>query len=192
MADFFQALNDRHRALIAGQPVCFLASAARHARIDPGPLGLDGLRILSPGPGAYRDLGGMGNEAHAQLADWRSTPIFCSSTGTPLILLMYRRGRPVLPRARHRAELAAHFTPAAGHAADIRHRRGERADLVRMGSAEGGARAGARHAGEMSSAGRPGGMGRRIHARSRKHRRTADASGRWLHPRRNSRLIAAA
>ena len=41
MAEFFDALNADHNAFIARQPVFFVATAARDARINLSPKGMD-------------------------------------------------------------------------------------------------------------------------------------------------------
>ncbi len=68
MADFFDALTDDHTAMIARQPVFFVATAADDARINLSPKGYDAFRVLSPTQVAYLDLGGSGNETNAHLA----------------------------------------------------------------------------------------------------------------------------
>ncbi len=115
MADFFDALDERHAAMIAAQPVFFVATAAAEARINLSPKGYDAFRILSPQRVAYLDLGGSGNETNAHLlADGRITLMFCNFRQPPLILRIYGRGEPVLPWERGWAELAAHFTLLPG------------------------------------------------------------------------------
>jgi hypothetical protein len=115
MADFFDALTDRHAAMIAAQPVFFVATAAADARINLSPKGYDAFRILSPGRVAYLDLGGSGNETNAHLlADGRITLMFCNFSQPPLILRIYGRGAPVLPWERGWEELAGHFTLLPG------------------------------------------------------------------------------
>ncbi len=98
MADFFDALEPMHVAMIERQPVFFVATAAADARINLSPKGYDSFRILSPGRVAYLDLGGSGNETNAHLiADGRITLMFCNFAGAPLILRIYGHGVPVLP-----------------------------------------------------------------------------------------------
>ena len=97
MADFFDALSDKHIAMIAKQPVFFVATAAPEARINLSPKGYDAFRVLAPDRVAYLDLGGSGNETHAHLAaDGRITLMFCNFEQPALILRIYGRGRPVL------------------------------------------------------------------------------------------------
>ena len=77
MADFTDALTEKHIALIATQPVFFVATAAAEGRINLSPKGYDAFRVLSPSRVAYLDLGGSGNETHAHLAaDGRVTIMF--------------------------------------------------------------------------------------------------------------------
>lgn len=115
MADFFDALEDEHVAMIARQPVFFVATAASDARINLSPKGYDSLRVLSPRRVAYLDLAGSGNETNAHLlADGRITLMFCNFAGAPLILRIYGRGIAVLPGDEGWAELAVRFTLLPG------------------------------------------------------------------------------
>jgi hypothetical protein len=115
MAEFFDALHDRHVAMIAAQPLFFVATAAEGARINLSPKGYDCLRVLSPTRVAYLDLGGSGNETNAHLiADGRITLMFCNFQQPALILRIYGRGEPVVPWDRGWDELAGHFTLLPG------------------------------------------------------------------------------
>jgi hypothetical protein len=115
MAEFYDELNDAHRAMIAAQPVFFVATAADGARINLSPKGYDSFRVLGPKRVAYLDLGGSGNETNAHLlADGRITVMFCNFRQPALILRIYGRGRPVVPWDREWEELAAHFTLLPG------------------------------------------------------------------------------
>lgn len=115
MADFFDALEPKHVAMIEKQPVFFVATAAPDARINLSPKGYDAFRVLEPGRVAYLDLGGSGNETHAHLAaDGRITIMFCNFERPALILRIYGRGRPVLPQDAEWEALAAHFTLLPG------------------------------------------------------------------------------
>lgn len=115
MADFFDTLSAKHIAMIAKQPVFFVATAAEDARINLSPKGYDAFRVLAPDRVAYLDLGGSGNETHAHLAaDGRITVMFCNFEQPALILRIYGRGRPVLPQDAEWAELAGHFTLLPG------------------------------------------------------------------------------
>src|SRR3546814_12068370 len=94
MAEFTDALTDKHIAFIAKQPVFFTATAAADGRINLSPKGYaDSFRILSDTQVAYLDLGGSGNETHAHLAaDGRITVMFCAFDRSALILRLYGRG----------------------------------------------------------------------------------------------------
>lgn len=110
MAEFFDALDDKHIAMIGKQPVFFVATAAEDARINLSPKGYDAFRVLDPTRVAYLDLGGSGNETHAHLAaDGRITLMFCNFDRPALILRIYGTGRAVLPQDEAWAELSAHF-----------------------------------------------------------------------------------
>lgn len=115
MAEFFDALSDKHVAMIAQQPVFFVATAAPDARINLSPKGYDAFRVLTPTVVAYLDLGGSGNETHAHLrADGRVTLMFCNFRQPALILRIYGRGRAVLPQDEEWDALAVHFTLMPG------------------------------------------------------------------------------
>ncbi|MBY6127208.1 pyridoxamine 5'-phosphate oxidase family protein [Qipengyuania aquimaris] len=115
MADFFDALDDKHIAMIGKQPVFFVATAAEDARINLSPKGYDAFRVLGPKRVAYLDLGGSGNETHAHLAaDGRITLMFCNFDRPALILRIYGRGRAVLPQDPEWAELSSHFEMMPG------------------------------------------------------------------------------
>ncbi len=119
MAEFADALNEKHIAMIAAQPVFFVATAAAEGRINLSPKGYDAFRVLSPSRVAYLDLGGSGNETHAHLASeqadaGRITVMFCNFQQPALILRIYGRGRAVLPQDAGWEELAAHFALMPG------------------------------------------------------------------------------
>ena len=115
MAEFFDTLSDKHIAMIAAQPMSFVATAAEGARINLSPKGYDAFRVLSPARVAYLDLGGSGNETNAHLlADGRITIMFCNFRNPALILRIYGRGEPVLPWESGWDALATHFTLLPG------------------------------------------------------------------------------
>lgn len=119
MAEFFDALSDKHVAMIEKQPVFFVATAAIDGRINLSPKGYDAFRVLSPTQVAYLDLGGSGNETHAHVvADQpdkgRITLMFCNFDRPALILRLYGKGRPVLPQDAQWEALAAHFSLLPG------------------------------------------------------------------------------
>ena len=116
MADFFDALTDAHIAMIAAQPVFFVATAAAGGRINLSPKGLhETLKVLSPTRVAYLDLGGSGNETNAHLlVDGRITLMVCNFQQPALILRIYGHGRPVLAQDAEWDDLAPHFTLLPG------------------------------------------------------------------------------
>lgn len=115
MAEFFDALTEKHIAQIAAQPVFFVATAADEGRINLSPKGYDAFRVLSPKRVAYLDLAGSGNETHAHLAaDGRITVMFCNFQQPALILRIYGRGQAVLPQDAEWDGLAAHFAMMPG------------------------------------------------------------------------------
>ncbi|WP_066551922.1 pyridoxamine 5'-phosphate oxidase family protein [Croceicoccus bisphenolivorans] len=115
MAQFFDALDERHGAMIAAQPVFFVATAAPSGRVNLSPKGYDAFRIIGPNRVAYLDLAGSGNETHAHLAvDPRITIMFCNFANPAMILRIYGRGRPVLAEDEGWSDLAEHFTILPG------------------------------------------------------------------------------
>jgi hypothetical protein len=119
MAEFTDALTDKHRGFIAKQPMFFTATAAAEGRINLSPKGYDAFRILSDRQVAYLDLAGSGNETHAHLAAdqadrGRITIMFCAFDRTALILRIYGRGRAILPQDADWDALAARFTLLPG------------------------------------------------------------------------------
>ena len=110
MADFFEALEPDHVAMLERQPVFFVATAASEGRINLSPKGYDSFRVLSPARVAYLDLAGSGNETHAHLAaDGRITVMACNFEQPALILRLYGTGVPVLPQDAGWDALAVHF-----------------------------------------------------------------------------------
>ena len=115
MAEFFDTLNDQHRAFIAKQPVFFVATAAEGARINLSPKGMDCFRVLDDRRVAYLDVGGSGNETNAHLqADGRITVMFCAFEQPALIFRIYGTGTAVLPQDAHWHDLAPQFTLLTG------------------------------------------------------------------------------
>jgi Pyridoxamine 5'-phosphate oxidase len=115
MAEFFDEVLAQHRAMIAAQPVFFVATAAAEGRINLSPKGYDCFRVLGPNRVAWLDLGGSGNETNAHLiADGRVTLMFCNFQQPAQILRIYGRGQPVLPWERGWDELATHFSLLPG------------------------------------------------------------------------------
>jgi hypothetical protein len=65
MAEFTEALSEKHIAMFDAQPVFVLEAAAGEGRINLSPKGHDTFRVIPPTRAAYLDLGGSGNETHA-------------------------------------------------------------------------------------------------------------------------------
>ncbi len=115
MAEFFTAIDDKHRAFIEKQPMFFVATAAPGARVNLSPKGMDVFRVLGPNRVAYLDLGGSGNETQAHLAaDGRITIMFCAFDNPALILRLYGRGSFIGIDDPGFAEMLVHFTPLPG------------------------------------------------------------------------------
>ncbi len=115
MAEFFEALNDDHIAMIAKQPLFFVATAAADGRVNISPKGYDAFRVLGPNKVAYLDLAGSGNETHAhvvaeQADEGRITIMFCNFDRPALILRIYGRAAPILPQDSGWDAMAEHFT----------------------------------------------------------------------------------
>jgi hypothetical protein len=110
MADFFDALTEKHIAFVEKQPMFFVATATAEGRINLSPKGYDAFRVLSPNRVAYLDLGGSGNETHAHLmADGRITIMFCAFENPALIFRIYGHAVPVLPGDEGWEALAVNF-----------------------------------------------------------------------------------
>jgi hypothetical protein len=98
MAKFFDHIEPPLKEFIERQHIFFTASATADSRINLSPKGSDSFRVLGENAVAYLDQTGSGNEAAAHLrADGRLTIMFCAFEGSPMILRLYGRGRP-LPR----------------------------------------------------------------------------------------------
>ncbi|PZD74810.1 hypothetical protein C1752_00600 [Acaryochloris thomasi RCC1774] len=94
MAKFYSELTDQLIEFIGKQQIFFTASAPESGRANLSPKGMDTFRCLSSREVAYLDLTGSGNETSAHLQqNGRLTMMFCSFTGSPLILRLYGQGR---------------------------------------------------------------------------------------------------
>jgi len=115
MADFFDALNQKHIDFIAEQKMFFVATAPKEGRISLSPKGLDCFRIISPTEIAYLDFIGSGNETAAHLLDdGRITIMFNSYSRNALILRLYGRGKSHAPGSGRFDELMALFDETLG------------------------------------------------------------------------------
>lgn len=94
MADFFDALEQKHIDFINDQKMFFVATAPKNGRINLSPKGLDCFRILSPTEVCYLDYMGSGNETAAHLLDdGRITVMFNSYSRNALIMRLYGTGK---------------------------------------------------------------------------------------------------
>ena len=116
MAKFYTQLDEQLRGFIGEQKVFFTATAPEEGRINLSPKGMDTFRCLEGGRRvAYLDLTGSGNETAAHLSEnGRMTVMFCSFSGSPLILRIYGRGRVVRPGDEEWAALRPHFPVLPG------------------------------------------------------------------------------
>ena len=90
MPKFTEKIDDRIRQFIGGQKMFFTASAPKRGRVNLSPKGIDTFRCLDENTVCYLDLTGSGNETAAHvLENGRLTVMFCSFSGTPLILRLY-------------------------------------------------------------------------------------------------------
>lgn len=116
MADFFDALEQKHMDFITAQQMFFVATAPKKGRINLSPKGLDCFRIISPTEVAYLDYTGSGNETAAHLLDddGRITIMFNSFTRNALIMRLYGRGTAHGPDTARFQELMAMYEDAPG------------------------------------------------------------------------------
>jgi hypothetical protein len=115
MAKFYTELNDTLRTFITEQKMFFVATAPTRGRINLSPKGLDTLRTLDDRTVAYLDVTGSGNETAAHLLeDGRMTMMFCSFSGSPLIVRLHGRGRVVHQRDEEWPALYALFEELPG------------------------------------------------------------------------------
>lgn len=115
MADFFDALEQKHIDFIKDQQMFFVATAPKNGRINLSPKGLDCFRILSPTEVCYLDYTGSGNETAAHLLDdGRITVMFNSFARNALIMRLYGRGKSHAPDTARFAELMTLYDDAPG------------------------------------------------------------------------------
>jgi len=115
MADFFDALGERHHRFIEAQQVFFVATAGPDGRVNLSPKGLDSLRVLAAERIAWLNLTGSGNESAAHLIENpRMTLMFCSFGRSPLILRVYGSAAVVHRDEPGWGERYERFTPHAG------------------------------------------------------------------------------
>lgn len=96
MSKTYPAITDKLCSFIEQQKIFFIATAAQQGSVNISPKGMDSLRVLDDKRVAWLNLTGSGNEtsAHLQLAN-RITIMFCSFSGTPMILRLYGRAKEI-------------------------------------------------------------------------------------------------
>jgi len=115
MADFFDALEQKHIDFITAQAMFFVATAPKSGRISLSPKGLDSFRIISPTEVAWLDYVGSGNETAAHLLDdGRITIMFNSFSRNALILRLYGRGKSHAPGSARFNDLMPLFNDSLG------------------------------------------------------------------------------
>ncbi len=115
MADFFEALEQKHIDFINKQQMFFVATAPKEGRINLSPKGLDSFRIISPSEVCYLDYMGSGNETAAHmLDDGRITIMFNSFTRAALIMRLYGSGKSHAPGSARFDDLMTLFDDAPG------------------------------------------------------------------------------
>ncbi len=115
MADFFDALEQKHIDFINAQQMFFVATAPKDGRINLSPKGLDCFRILSPTEVCYIDYIGSGNETAAHLLDdGRITVMFNSYNRNALIMRLYGTGQSHARGSARFEELMELFEDAPG------------------------------------------------------------------------------
>ena len=115
MPKFTEKIDDRIRQFIGGQKMFFTASAPKRGRVNLSPKGIDTFRCLDENTVCYLDLTGSGNETAAHvLENGRLTVMFCSFSGTPLILRLYGKGEVVHQSSEKWSALSANFEPFFG------------------------------------------------------------------------------
>ncbi len=123
MGQVHERIDERLRAFIERQHVCFVATAPSGSggHINVSPKGIDGtLVVLDDHRVAYLDITASGAETIAHLRDnGRITVMFCSFEGPPNIVRLHGHGRFVTLYDEEFPELLEHFTEARGARAVI-------------------------------------------------------------------------
>ena len=118
MAKVFDAIDERLRGWIEGQPMFFVGTAPSgdDGHVNVSPKGGRGLfAVTGPRAFAYVDLMGSGIETVAHLRqNGRIVIMFCAFEGKPRILRLHGRGTPVVPGDARFDELAGCFPPRPG------------------------------------------------------------------------------
>ncbi len=123
MGKIHERIDDRLRAFIEHQHVCFVATApsGNDGHINVSPKGIDGtFVVLDDRTVAYLDITASGAETIAHLRDnGRITVMFCSFAGPPNIVRLHGRGRFVTLYDDEFGPLLDHFTETRGARAVI-------------------------------------------------------------------------
>lgn len=108
-------LNSKLIEFIQGQPLFFVATAAREGRVNLSPKGMDTLKVLGENRVVWLNLTGSGNETAAHIRENpRITVMFCAFEGPPLILRLYGTARAIHSNNPEWEELCGHFKSFAG------------------------------------------------------------------------------
>jgi hypothetical protein len=122
MAHIGSVIDEGIREFIEAQHVFFVASAPLdpQGHVNISPKGLDTFRILAPSTVAYLDLTGSGIETIAHLREnGRIVFMFCAFQGSPKIVRLHGRGRPVEAHESEFDSLRTHFANLEGARAII-------------------------------------------------------------------------
>ncbi|MCB1409529.1 MAG: pyridoxamine 5'-phosphate oxidase family protein [Rhodobacter sp.] len=115
MARQFSGFEDDHRALIAAQPMFFVATAGPEGRVNLSPKGMDTLRVTGPNRLVWLNVTGSGSETAGHLRlNPRMTVMWCSFARRPVILRAYGTARTVHPRDAAWSDLLPLFPPVPG------------------------------------------------------------------------------
>lgn len=94
----YNQLLQEHIEFIEKQPLYFVATAPDEGRINISPKGLDSLKVLDQNRVIWLNYTGSGNETAAHLIEnGRTTIMFCSFEGNPLILRLYGQAKSLRP-----------------------------------------------------------------------------------------------
>lgn len=115
MAKQYPAITDKLSAFIADQKIFFVGTAAENGRVNISPKGMDSLRVINENRVVWLNVTGSGNEtsAHTQIVN-RITIMFCSFSGTPMILRLYGKVREITSADEEWGELYSLFPPMPG------------------------------------------------------------------------------
>ena len=85
--NYYDKIEDWHKAFIEEQHMFFAATAAPKGRVNMAPKDTDSLRVLGPNRIVWVNLTGAENETGAHLAESsRMTLMWCSFGKKPMIL----------------------------------------------------------------------------------------------------------